>query len=129
MEKQHQIKRTLAQADSIETICKLLGNFGHSTRSAFVGEVCEQFGFVDGRGKPQAASCIKALLELERGGHFVLPTARPRVSVEGRRPRRLGQPVEAPNGVPAQAEAVQELTLYRERSRLNLLEGLEVQGQ
>lgn len=113
MEKQHQIKRTLAQSDAIEAICSLLDSRADSTRSAFVGAVCGHFGFVDARGKAQTSGCIKALRELERGGHFVLPSARPRVSVEGRRPRRLGQPVEAPSGVPAQAEAVQELSLLQ----------------
>ncbi|WP_291991617.1 hypothetical protein [Candidatus Accumulibacter sp. ACC003] len=97
----------------IEAICSLLDSRADSTRSAFVGAVCGHFGFVDARGKAQTSGCIKALRELERGGHFVLPSARPRVSVEGRRPRRLGQPVEAPSGVPAQAEAVQELSLLQ----------------
>ena len=95
MERQHQIKRTLAAPDSIDAIRRLLAEGTHASRSALVHATCKHFGFVDARGRAQTAGCVKALRELEHAGHFLLPAAGPR----GRRPgqlgsaRRLGVPV------------------------------------
>ena len=36
--------------------------------------MCGHFGFLDARSRAQTAGCVKALRELERAGHFVLPT-------------------------------------------------------
>jgi len=115
MDKQHQIKRTLSEPDSVEQVRSLLatGSFAH--RSALAVAVCERFGFHGPGGQPQTASCLKALRELEAAGHFLLP------AVAGRRegpgaPRGLPGPVPPPHGVPPEVGAVLGLELVRVRS-------------
>ena len=116
METQNQIKRTLERPDSIESIRGLLGRNEHVHRTALSDAVCRHFGFVDSRGETQVAGCAKALRELERAGHFVLPVplardaARPR---KLRSPRRLDAPVAAAQDVPAQAGEVRALELIK----------------
>ena len=116
MQTQNQLKRTLERPDSIESIRELLGRNEHVHRSALSDAVCRQFGFLDSRGATQVAGCAKALRELERAGHFVLPVpldrdaARPR---KRRTPRRLDAPVAPPQGVPARAGEVRGLELIR----------------
>ena len=73
--------------------------------------MCGHFGFFDARGRSQSAGCGKALRELERAGHFVLPAASYLRSGDRWGPRRLDAAVEAPHEVPEQAEAVPGLTL------------------
>ena len=115
MERQHQIKRTLATPESIEVIRRLLGDGGHANRAALVRATCEHFGFVDARGRAQSAGCVKALRELEHAGHFALPVAGPRGRRRGQAgsPRRLGAPVPEPRELPASAGDVQGLMLVR----------------
>ncbi len=116
MEKQNDIKRTLSLQGSIEAIRGLLGSEGVRNRSALAEAVCKHFGFFDARGRSQSAGCGKALRELERAGHFVLPAASYVWSGDRWGPRRLDAAVEAPHEVPEQAEAVQALTLIKVES-------------
>jgi len=123
MDKQHQIKRTLEQPDSIESIREFLGRSGQAHRTALSDAVCRHFGFFDSRGATQVAGCAKALRELERAGHFVLPAgqdrdaSRPR---ERRTPRGLGVAVAAPQDVPEQAGEVRALQLLKVHSAQDL---------
>ena len=89
MEKQNQVKRTLEQPASMEAIRAILARNECSKRSALVKAVCRGFGFLESRGGPQIGGCSKALRELERAGHFVLPVpTRPNVTgPKGPRPR------------------------------------------
>ena len=90
MEKQNQVKRTLEQPSSMEAIRAILARNEHANRSSLVQAVCSTFGLLDSRGGAQFGGCSKALRELERAGHFVLP-ASTRPNVKGPRgPRRLG---------------------------------------
>jgi hypothetical protein len=111
MDEQNLIKRTLAQADSIEIIRELLANKVHAHRSAVARAVCQHFGFHDARGQMQTGGCVKALRELERAGHFVLPAVHHRGPGSQRTPRRVGEPLPAPHEVPAQAGEVRGLAL------------------
>ena len=111
MDKQHQIKRTLAQPGSIEAIRRVLADTVHQHRSALARAVCEQFGFLDARGRAQTGGCVKALRELERAGHFVLPAAGGGGPRRPTTPRRLAQPVEPPCEVPERAGEVRGLSL------------------
>jgi len=110
MHAQNEIKRTLKQQASIEAVRALLAHKDYSSRNSVAESVCEHFGFVDARKRPQTGGCIKALRELERAGHFVLPAAAGRGGMGGT-PRRLGQPVELALDVPAQAGDVRGLRL------------------
>ena len=68
------------------------------------------FGFFDARGDKQRSTCLKALRDLAKKGHFVLP---PAATTESRKltPRRLVEAVPAAEDVPATAGAVQGLRL------------------
>jgi len=111
MKTQHLIKRKLARAESITIIRQILEDNDNLPRSKIAERVCEHFLFFNARGKPQRSGCLKALRELERVGHFLLPKARfcpPR-----NRPRRLSDPVELPQNVPAKAGEVRGLRLIK----------------
>jgi hypothetical protein len=115
MERQHQIKRTLAAPESIDAVRRLLAEGMHANRSALVHATCNHFGFVDARGRAQTAGCVKALRELEHAGHFVLPAAGPRGRRRGQlgSARRLGVPVPEPHDMPALAGDVRGLALVK----------------
>ena len=113
MEKQNQIKQTLSRQDSIEAIRQLLNAGAHQTRSSLAEAACQHFGFLDARWRAQTAGCIKALRELERAGHFVLPAVRVSGRGIGKSPRRLDAPVAVPVDVPDQAGEVRGLTLIK----------------
>jgi hypothetical protein len=112
MEKQNQVKRTLSQPDSIETVRELLRRHADANRTAVTRAVCRHFGFVDARGAIQLGSCLKALRDLESAGHFVLPPPTYAAS-RIKSPRGLGEPVPAPLQVPAHVGAVHALQLIR----------------
>ena len=113
MEAQSQIKRTLSQPQSIDSIRRLLADGSHATRSSLAQAACSHFGFLNARGRPQSAGCVKALRELEQAGHFVLPTVQPSGRGKGKTARRLDAPVPAPLNVPAQAGEVRALALIK----------------
>ena len=112
MNEQNQVKRALRQQASIEVIRELLASGGHQSRSAVAESICHHFGFLDARGRSQIAGCAKALRELERAGHFVLPPP-----MRGHRtaaePRRLGQPVDLAMDVPRVLADLRGLRLIR----------------
>lgn len=107
---QNQIKRTLSQPESIGHVRRLLENSALAHRSELAAQVCEHFGFHDARGRAQLAGCLKALRELEGGGHFSLPAgvSPPRGKPS---PRRLSGPVASPREVPSEAGEVKGLEL------------------
>ena len=113
METQNQIKRTLSQPESIESIRRLLADGSHASRSSLTQATCGEFGFFDARGHAQSAGCIKALRELEQAGHFVLPGVALSGRGKGKTARRLDAPVPAPEDVPAQASEVRALALIK----------------
>jgi hypothetical protein len=109
VEVQHQIKRTLCKPSAIAQIRALAQHTAGCHRTALAERVCAEFGFVDARGRAQRSGCLKALRELERTGHIVLPPPRTR---PGRaRPRGLGAAVAPPVGVPAQLAEIVDLEL------------------
>lgn len=116
MIKQNQIKRTLGHPESIAVVRGMLGRSEHASRSALADAVCRSLGFLDSRGATQNAGCAKALRELERTGHFVLPAGHERDAARPRKRRTargLGTPVAAPMEVPEQAGEVRGLQLLK----------------
>jgi hypothetical protein len=113
MDAQNEIKRTLKQETSIEVIRGLLAQQEHRSRSSVAESVCQHFGFFDARQRTQTAGCVKALRELERAGHFVLPAALDQGRTGAKSARRLGEPVEAARDVPEQASDVRGLALIK----------------
>ena len=111
MNTQNLIKRKLAQPESITVIRQILEQYESLSRSSIAQRVCERLELFNARGKPQRAGCLKALRELERVGHFVLPT--PQRCPQRASPRRLAGPVDPPRDVPARAGEVQDLVLIK----------------
>ncbi len=105
---QNQVKQTLKERLTEVSGAVIAGVT--STRTAIAEELCERFGFVDGTGKRQVGSCLKALRELELAGHFKLPMSRSGCW-RGRSPRRLKCAVAAPMDVPERVDWVQNLEL------------------
>jgi hypothetical protein len=108
---QHRIKHTLGQPENLEQICQKLQAGQAKNRSALASQLCGQFGFLDPRGRKQLGTCLKALRDLEKEGHFSLPSA----SLTGRHakpsPRRLLEAVPPPEAVPPAAGEVKGLGL------------------
>lgn len=109
METQKQIKRTLTRPEAIELIRSVLDSNNNLNRTQLADQVCEHYGFFDARGTPQRSTCLKALRELERHGHFVLPSSL--IQPGQRSPRRLGEPIAAVEDVPAEAGDIRGLQL------------------
>lgn len=103
------IKDTLGQAENLGEIRRLLENDAAPNRTALATLVCDRFGFMDPRGRPQLATCLKALRDLEGEGHFTLPG--PGFTQGKPSPRRLSEPVPPPQGVPEAAGDVRGLDL------------------
>ncbi|MDN3514820.1 MAG: hypothetical protein NG747_10515 [Candidatus Brocadia sp.] len=70
---QNQINRTLSQSEAIEYVRSILSKTQDITRTELANQLCDKFGFFDPRGQRQRAGCRKALRELERKKHIVLP--------------------------------------------------------
>jgi hypothetical protein len=109
MKTQNQVKRILSRPESISHICTILDGNKGIHRTELSDQLCEQYGFYDPRGVFQKGSCMKALRELERSGHIVLPVSRKKSGNAS--PRRLPEPVPPPLDVPAKAGDVQGLKL------------------
>jgi hypothetical protein len=107
---QHQIKRTLSTPENTDFIRHLLNNENILHRTDLATRVCQQFEFFDARGQIQIGGCVKALRQLEREGHFILPVV-DRKKQAGKSPRRLPEAVALPVDVPLEAGDVQDLRL------------------
>lgn len=118
METQSQIKRRLIQPEAIEHIQCLLNADKDLKRTALADQLCEHFGFFNPLGHKQRAGCLKALRELEKKGCFELPQP---CRIPGKRsPRRLGQPVPEPQGVPDDVSKIDELSLILVETEENM---------
>jgi len=61
MRMQSQIKRTLRRPQGLARVCALMREAPEAHRTALADRVCADFGFIDARGRPQRAGCLKAL--------------------------------------------------------------------
>jgi len=106
---QSQIKRTLGKPEKLVRVQELIGAAAGAHRTALADRVCAAFGFVDARGRPQRAGCLKALRALDRLGRLTLPPPRTAPTPGGA--RRLEQAVAAPEAVAARADEIEGLEL------------------
>jgi hypothetical protein len=104
------IKDVLAEPANLAEVKRKLRSGAAPGRQELAVSLCRQFGFRNSKDKLQAASCLAALRDLEREGHFQLPPGRNKVTGP-RRLRRLPEPVPAPQGVPADAGDIRQLRL------------------
>ena len=115
MHPQNQIKRTWALAESIEIVRTLLNSQTHRNRASLSRAVCMHLNFHDARGRPQIGGCVKALRDLEREGHFVLPAQSKATVLKS--PRRLDCAVPNPVAVPAPAPRAGHEPLFAAHQR------------
>ena len=113
MRLQNQIKRKLAEGETIEWVRGRLAEGDLGTRTALARAVCCRWDFRDRRGQPQLAGCLKGLRELEEEGKFRLPAASRRQG--GPQARRLRHAVEEPKEVPRGVGQVRGLRLVEVR--------------
>jgi hypothetical protein len=109
MRLQSQIKRRLSEPRSLARVHALMREAPEAHRTALADRVCADLGFIDARGRPQRAGCLKALRALERDGQIALAPAR--TTPGPRRTRRLGHPVTSPQAVPAEVSQLIGLEL------------------
>ena len=107
---QNQIKRTLSTPESTAYIKHLLENEDILHRTDLAKRVCQQFEFYDTRGRVQLSGCVKALRQLEKAGHIILPRVERKEQTK-KSPRRLPEGVPLPVDVPQAVEDVQDLRL------------------
>lgn len=91
-------------------IKQLLENEDILHRTDLATRVCKQFEFYDARGQIQISGCVKALGQLEKAGHIILPSVE-RKEQARKSPRRLPEAVPLPVDVPREAGDVQDLRL------------------
>ena len=84
-------------------------------RNATARRVCQAFGFIDPRGHPRQAGCLKALRILDAEKHIKLPPGQPGAPTP--KPRLLDAPVPEAKDVPDTAREVQDLKIIRVKSR------------
>jgi len=106
---QHQIKRTLSSPEGLVRLQSILHESGAVHRTALAMQVCSAFGFMNARGQPQRSGCLKALRELERAQHIVLPL--PRTAPRTHRPRAVGECIASAVAVPNELSQVRGLQL------------------
>jgi hypothetical protein len=104
------IKEALSEPAKLAKVKRRLRSRGALGRTQLAVELCQEFGFRNSKAKLQATSCLAALRDLEREGHFELPSRQHDVPSQ-RRPRRLSEPVAEPQGVPAAAGDIRRLRL------------------
>ena len=106
---QNLIKDTLGLSENLERVRLFLDEEAPPNRTALASQVCDWYGFLDHRGQRQISTCLKALRDLEREGHFTLPP--PSFKQAQSSPRRLPEPVPEPQEVPEAAGEVRGLRL------------------
>ena len=96
MYEQSRIFESVTSAAGEARIRLLTAAESFANRTALGRRVCEEFGFYDALGRPQQASCMKALRTLAERDRITLPA--PRNGGGGGAPRGLGHPVPVPEG-------------------------------
>ena len=113
---QNQIHRTLNEAGALDRIAEILSQEAFDSRSAVGRRVCSEFGFVDGRGELQLASCLQALRMLASTSERITlppPQGLPPPSA----PCRLEGSVPAAGTVPERLGGVQGLAVVAVEGR------------
>jgi hypothetical protein len=65
----------LGQPEAIKLVPSKFASNVHRNRASLSRALCQPFNFHDARGRGQIGGCNKALRELERVEHFILPTS------------------------------------------------------
>lgn len=103
------VKAILSQPASLAVVKGQL-NSGEKSRTRLAAWLCVRFKLHDSRGQPRVFTCLKALRDLERAGHFKLP---PRLlnMVSHWRARRHAEAVPEPQNVPEEVSHIRDFDL------------------
>lgn len=105
---QNRVKATLASS-SVE-VSSFIEQHPDLSRTALARGLCSHFDFHDPKGKPQVASCLRALRELADGGAFTLPASRSPVRSTVATPCDAA-PIPLPAELPTDVQQIGELRL------------------
>ena len=104
------IKGVLSTPKRLAYVQRELESSDGSSRTELARSLCWRYRFRDPRGHLQVSTCLKALRDLEREGHFELPA--PQLDIVSHwRERRLPGPVPEPDRVPADVRSIRGLRL------------------
>ena len=109
MTRRRHIQARLCEPETIALVGRLLADDPGMHRTALADRLCDQFEFTDARGGRQRSACLKVLRSLAAKGRVELPPPQTRTGPS--RPRRLAQPVPAPQDVPGAAGQIRDLAL------------------
>ena len=113
VEAQPQILTTLrSELPRLEALLKEQDDPG---RNATARRVCQEFGFIDPRGHPRQAGCLKALRTLDAEKQIILPAGQECAAIA--KPRLLDAPVAKAKDVPDTARKVKDLRIIQVKSR------------
>ena len=112
MQAQHGILTTLRRA--VPTLSATVATHQDKSRTALGALVCEQFGFLDARGRKRRAGCMKALRVLDAEGLISLPEAQSDLRIG--KPRLLEEPVPGATDVPEDVRRIQDLEIVPVRN-------------
>ncbi len=104
-----QLQRQLARPDGVRRVRQLVAAHPEMHRTALADRLCQEFGFVDRRGSPRRAACLKALRVLASRDLFELPP--PTRKTGASTPRRLQECVPPPREVPPSVGQLRGLEL------------------
>lgn len=108
--KTHTIKQVLSQKGSIAMINRIIESGPNYTRNDIARFACNEFNFIDHRGRLKLSSCLKGLRELDAKGVIKLP--KPSVAYSKKwNPRRLGYSVPLPISAPESVAQIKNLRL------------------
>ena len=107
---QSQISRTLRDEAAVSRIASILSQERFDSRCALGRRICEEFSFLDARGRPRLAGCMKALGVLaERVPGIALPP--PKAPAVKAGPRLIEAGVPEPEEVPPHPARVEGLRI------------------
>ncbi len=115
MKKQNQIKRTLSRPEAIKYVSSILAADDDINRTKLADHLCEHFSFFDLLGKKQRSGCLKAIRELEKAGHFVLPPAQ--YTKGNGNLRRLTETIPEPEKIPDNVGKINKLRLIAVKTK------------
>ena len=113
---QNQIARTLGDAAAQSRIAGILAQESFVSRRAVGRRLCDEFGFIDARGRPQLAGCLKALAALEARSELIALPA-PQAPAVRPGPHVLDTPVPSAREVPERLGEIRDLEIVPVASR------------
>jgi hypothetical protein len=104
------LRTALSQTDGLRIVKQELAKRPKRCRTEVARNICLTLGFLDFRGQPQIAACLKVLRDLDARKVIKLPRGKGGGSTEWQ-PRRAPEPIPQPVGVPQSASELNDLRI------------------